>query len=169
MPAVTRTRFGLTSRTVFTHAKILTLPTTTPTLIGAPGAGFVIVPMQAFFQMKWVADYTNIDATSRLQLGAAVNREMMTAFNEPTFGNITGIFAAGESSISMLIPVQEYNGAAAGAANLEGFGDFANIADFNNQPLKVLMQNVAAGDFTGGDPGNSLTITVFYSVVKLTL
>ena len=50
-----------------TNAQIIALPTTPITVVAAPGANKILIPWTAFLHLTWVADYTNIDASSQLQ------------------------------------------------------------------------------------------------------
>lgn len=166
---VTRTRQGLTRRTVLTNAQILALPTTSLSvpfgfeLVPAQGVNRVIVPMQAIVEFVWVADYTNIDGSAILMIdiGGAGLSFMSPARNNPD-GFVSQILAPGANALNTFQPLSVVP-----ATGLTAPQTQVPPANVVNLPVTLAVFNLAAGDLTGGDPGNSLIVTVFYNVVTL--
>ncbi len=46
-------------------------------------------------------------------------------------------------------------------------GDFNLVSQFENQPVMFNLQNLSSGNLIGGNPANTLRITVWYSVIDL--
>lgn len=148
MGEVTRTNFGIGSVTQLTNAQILALPTTPITLVEAiPGA--IIVPhMIGFLLSPWVADYTNIDGAANLDIN------INSVFTPATF--VPGaILAQGAATVIWCNYGREY--------------DFLPnpIADLMNFPLVLSADNAAAGNFTGGNATQILTVQAFYEVLRI--
>lgn len=159
---VTRTNVGLTERTVLTNAQIKALPTTFIPIVPAPGAGRVIIPIQATFQLIWVADYTNIDANAALIVGIpGVIVLLVPAFENP--GGVVSLLLANGAPSMGFSGIQSVIDATPNLTMQAGMLP----ASCENVPIELILANAASGNLTGGDPGNSLIVTTFYNVVEL--
>lgn len=137
------------SVTVIADANIKALPTTTIVVVPAQGADRVIIPLFATLSLDWVADYTNINIGSSLSI---VYPDYGAALQGLEGGTPAALFAGGEDALA-IFSLTEAQAAIRSA--------FANI------PLELELDNAAAGDLTGGDAGNVLTVTVYYITVQL--
>jgi len=149
MGQITETVFGLTKIVLIPNASVLTLPTADVTLI-AGRAGTVWLPQFVSLALfPYVADYTNIDgaATLTVRLGAAANVTLTNAFTPATV-------LAGAANARL---IQQ---SAVGLVS----DDFTFLT---GTALSLHATNAAAGNFTGGNAGNVLRCTVFYSELHL--
>lgn len=154
------------SRTVvLTNAQILALPTTPVTLVPAPGSGFMNVFIQASLRASIVGVYTNVDPD---ECYLAIDDNSVDLSNylanvtatTPTTTYFTDVFENTGSRSFYLVPQ---------TLNLDPASDlWGNIAKVNQDGANKIMQiqasNNGAGVFTGGDAGNTLTVTVYYAV-----
>lgn len=158
----------LSDTTTLTNAQIKALPTTAIELIAAPGAGFMLVPISAVARLTWVADYTNIDAGCQLAVtqesGAATNPVFLTILEENPDIGVSGLLALGDSSFAIFGP--RMWGAAAASNFVHASGGW-NTFSVENLPLYLRATNGVSGAFTGGDAGNSLKVTVIYTVIAI--
>jgi hypothetical protein len=142
-------------------AEIKALPTTPIQLIPAPGAGKVIVPINAFVSITpWVANYTNINANAQLYMAdPAENFNITTVLKQSNGNGVGNTLAWGEASVGLINQKQIVSGVT--LVSNSGW----NLADGENQPLMLFAANGGSGNFTGGDPGNVLKVTVSYMIV----
>lgn len=153
----------LSSKTTLTDAQIKALPTTPVALVPAPDEGKMILFHRASLLFKRTADYTNIGNRSFLyinasdQLGGGVSQKL-SDYNR---FEITNFLAYGADAIALL---------PAAAGTPDGFLSYDTFY-FIGTGLYLMFQNEgdegAVGDLTGGDPANTLEVTVFYSIVDL--
>lgn len=131
----------------FNDAAIKALPTTTPQLV--PGVlGKVILPMWvSYILTPWVADYTNIDGASKFAVNVAGN-----PYTNPVFG-AGAILAQGAATVIWTDVGREF--------------DYTPLpfASLVNEALLLTVTNAAAGDFTGGDATQVLTVQVLYELI----
>jgi len=156
-----------------TNAQIKALPTTPVTIIAAPGANKLLVPHVALAHMKWVGNYTNINATSSISIDTAGN--FLTSLAEDTLGGVTALLAGGGPDGSWVpFVIQQIAQAkvttATPAVNPHfhhGVADSGSYdADIVNVPLTISMENVGDGPLTGGNASNVLQISVAYYVLN---
>lgn len=148
-----------------TDAEIKALPTTFQTIVPAPGVGFAIGYVGGFVVTEWsVAHlYTNLSEdfpSSIVYLGYADDFQVASLANEPhsVFG--------GAASSGALVSLPPY-AAASNGDPLQPWGSFiSQAANVEDAPLKLIVYNTA-GDFTGGDPANTLTVTVLYTILPI--
>lgn len=142
-----------------TDAQIKALPTTAVDIVPNPGVGKIILPFFVFLHMAPSAyvNYTNIDAAATVR-----------------FGPLLPVFEEGEDQVSALLATSEFGNAVLvteqglSSAPITLTRPLSAWADEDlDGPLQMTAQNTAAGDFTGGDAGNALHITVFYRVITL--
>ena len=128
------------------NAALLTLPTPANfiELVPAPGIGKILVLIAAVFDFKPVAAYTGVDASFEAKI-----------YNGDQFN--PAAFSFEDNFIKSAVDVIE-------VANNSGYFDsYGSAASWDNVPLILAGNNVA--DFTGGDPGNELIVTVLYEIV----
>jgi hypothetical protein len=147
--------------TSLSNAQIKALQSTPVTLIAAPGAGKIIVPISVILSLEWTADYGNIDANADISvLPEGGDGNLVCAISESVNANVSGLLQGSESRIASLCP----------PANLqmgENYGLVYTAAWLENQALVIKANNGIAGNFNGGDPANILKVTVLYDIVDL--
>lgn len=149
-----------------TNAQVLALPTTPVQVIAAPGSGLLLFPIAGVLSLTWVADYTNIDATAEIFVGWPNASHLSfegLALSEAVASDVSGLLGFGEGGIGVALFQQRAPGTGAtfGAA---GIDDPPVMVD---QPISIFAINGALGNFTGGNAGNSLSVTVFYATVTV--
>ena len=133
----------------------------TTELFAPPGAGIIWLPLGGYAVSNIVTPYTNQDTLKEIVVGWDDDNEDATS---PIF-----YVAAGASSVflgmssfvylypSMFQTVQTNGGASA---------RFSPTA-ITNVNLALYVDNDGNGDFTGGDPANTLTIVLYYVEIVL--
>lgn len=147
-----------------TDAQIKALPTTPVTLVAAPGAGKVLVPVHAVLALRWTGDYSNINAAATLTLGTG-NNATMAVLSESVNSAVTLLLANASNTVSLMLP-EGYVGASTFAPIFSSPGGDLDTS-FINQPLGLSATNPAAGNFTGGNAANSLKVSVLYYTLTL--
>ena len=128
---------------VLTHSQIATLPTTPIELVPAPGDGKVIVPLLVTVSWNFQQPYTNIN----------------TIFTATEFG--WGNHGYSGINASQQIYTTNLTGKIAESNTV-----FAPISSWNT-PFNIWITNANLGNFTGGDPSNTMTIKVEYAIDDL--
>jgi hypothetical protein len=151
-------------KTIITDAQIKAMPTTSVELIPAPGEGKMIVMYPPFLKSSLSAgayggtnvsgDYFAICYSGHGIIAALPNSTPWPFFN--TF------FAGGDKAVLLPLTDAQYDADWTGMLPIS-IGSFAN---YNNRSIIATM-SVAGGDLTGGDPANTIDITLFYSIVDL--
>jgi len=131
------------------------LPTTYIELIPAPGVGKAIILSKAVLNWNISAGaYTNVNADSIILLGYGDWLDTASVlFQMPSTAS---------NNIGILTPPL-FNGFPA-----TGYQDFSfapGIFTYSNEALKIVADNPS--DFTNGNAANTLTVTVFYSIVNI--
>lgn len=165
-PTITQEEPVLQITATFTDAQIKTLPTTPLVVVPAPGAGKYLVPVLATIETTVLNPYTNItdqtenQGASDLVITYADNWE--NAFRAVPF-TYFNVFHANRR-IAICPPFMTLQVPTVAADQL-----WAHTLDYNenanhleNTPLKLSCDN--SGDLTGGDPGNSVVVTVLYII-----
>lgn len=137
------------SRTVtLTDAQIKALPTTEVEVVPAPGPGLIVVPVVALLFLTSTADYTNQDTPS---------------FNIVWPAGDATIYADGGllDSTNRFVALHGASFDVAGSQYGFAFNSVVNTA------LSIDGNNGVAGNFTGGNAGNSLRVTVLYTVIDV--
>jgi hypothetical protein len=143
---------------IVTDAQIKALPTTPIVLIPDPGVGKIILVLFAF--LHWspsdYVPYTNIDPTAQIFSGV-----LMPVFSEVDEGAVSGMLATSGLGNAVMVAEQTLT-VAPGRLTRPNF-DWGD-GDIDG-PFQLTAQNGSAGPFTGGDPTNVLSITVFYATI----
>jgi hypothetical protein len=119
------------------------------------------MPIMAMFQLDWVADYTNINATATMYLTYPPGQTLIMTMQETAGSQISDMLAAGHDTF-MILPQSLYIVGGLPVAN-----DASIRADFSNQPFNLQIDNKGSGDLTGGNSGNRLLVTVWYALHRL--
>jgi hypothetical protein len=147
-------------KTILTDAQIKALQTTYIELVPAPGEGKLNVLHSAFWVIDTTAGvYTNQHVDSAVFIGYGDWDLELT-----TLGALPSLAGQFISKVAPLImPIV--------GGTWDGYSyDFLSNkpADYAlNKALKLIASNATNGDYTGGNPANSLSVTVFYSIVDL--
>lgn len=133
-----------------THAEIRGIPGSPKQILAAQGANKIILPLWGFMTVSLTAVYINPGDPIQLALGKHPTSTYIGASNLLT--NATGTF---------WVPISYPKDA---GGNTEAF-DFSLMT---NQPLVLYDDdNDGGASYTGGDPANEATITVYYIVVDV--
>lgn len=148
----------LVASVTLTDAQIKALPTTGIQIIASPGAGKFLYPISAAIVHNWVANYTNIEGASFINITSSIGN----------YNVLVGIYQSIGSSVSDLLAASESILAVCGQQNAQ----LANYADIPlsgvvNNGLMINMYNDVGGNLTGGNAANTLKVTVYYVVVDL--
>lgn len=158
----------LQGHSTLTDAEIKVLPTSAVNLLAAPGAGRFILPFYAVARLVWVADYGNIHANALLNFRIG-SSDVLLNFAQNVQSNVSGLLAGGgpDGTIGWT-PARFLGAVAAAPGNLasSGIAQFYD-SDLVNQPLTLSANNQGAGDFSDGDAGNSLRVTVLYCIIDI--
>jgi len=158
-----------------TDGQIKALPSTPVEIVAAPGVGQFLVPLGAWLIIDATAGaYTNFNAPSGTNPYASsvyLAWDALNFFNDALGpAQATGLLSHAERRVTYLSPVsgnmQEVGGDLADSSGLV-YGDPAIAAlGYDNASLSVVGQNNALGDFTGGNPANTLKVSLFYAVAE---
>lgn len=148
----------------FTDAQIKTLPTTTPTVLAAGGSGIMRLPTHFIVRANFAAGaYTNISAESYLRMkygGVADGTEYIinSAITTPVMTSLSTLLSANnwvtrlrEISLQPEPISEEW-----GPSPL-----LAAIGNLDNAAWTLVVTN-PAGNFTGGNAANTLTVIPYY-------
>ncbi len=143
-----------------TNAQIKALPTTSIEIIPAPGANKVIcapivttgAALASLF-LHWAADYTNINTNLALKfkLGTSgVSVQFLSIISKALLvtGGLNFLFVPSQGDIDST--------------------SISNDPDTRvNKAISLSIDNMGSGDLTGGDAANTLTVTVYYTIIDV--
>jgi hypothetical protein len=154
-----------------TDAQIKSLPGTILELVPAPGVGKIIVVDKVVMISNFSAAYIGADTLNgtleisvgnSLSIASLPNVDAEVSQLQQLLGN-TGQ----KLSITTGSPSVRYNSSwdatLSDVIGIELTGDYGA----ENQNVNIRVGGTIETDFTGGDPSNTLGITVFYSIVEL--
>jgi hypothetical protein len=144
-------------KTTLTDAQIKALPTTPVELVPAQGVGKMIKFMGGILRIDTTAGlYTNDNAYNTFVGIFLLTANVNNAIYFPDLN-------AGDDRLCNLAPLVNPDGANPTAFLVE---NVYAINAVENMPLTIKSTNTG-GNFTGGDPANTLEVTVYYSIVDL--
>lgn len=144
-------------RVVLTDAQIKALPSTGAELIAAQGAGKIIMPLNVIVILDAQnGTYTNVDSAAALYLAYANLSGSDLWYLPETHLGINWALGDGYG-----YPLQTWT------LPTTPNGYYVYTADLDNQPLVLAAKNNGLGDFTDGDPSNTMTVIVYYVIVDL--
>lgn len=154
---------GLLSATVtLDDDDIKALPTTPIELVPAPGAGLMLLPQHVTILVNSLGGgYTNIDTDEAVLV-------VQDGGGEDRTNAIQNVSALGFDQVSNILDSAAQKGAVltGGTTEIAGDDQTATAFDFSDdEPLVLVLNNNAAGNLTGGNAANSMTVSVIYTVV----
>lgn len=141
----------LSHTVTLTDAQVKALPTTAVEIVPAPGADLVIVPILAFLFLTQPSIYTNVSANASFNL-------VWPSAGDATIYADAGLLSSDPSFVALHGASFDNGGSQYG---------FAFDSAIVNKKLSIDGNNPAMGNFTGGGAGNSLRVTVLYTVVDV--
>lgn len=146
-----------------TNAQILAAPTTPVQILPAPGAGKVIVPFQVVMYSTIVSPVTNIDGDCSMGLVYGLNWD--TNSLDYMWENNDGTKVSDFLSASQFVFMTTVQKTALNFTNavLPGVYQIIN----NGLYFNATNGNFGAGNFTGGNPGNSIKVFVWYDTISV--
>lgn len=154
-------------------AEIKALPETPIEVIPTPGPNKMIVPVSAVLVCDGVeGDYTGISADSFIALASEQGAQATAVLSwiDEAIGGVTSLIGFGAENgqpvVATLTTRQKTDATKTDTFANSVIGFTTNLEDL---PLLIWAQNGESGDthYADGDPANTLTVTVFYTVVDL--
>lgn len=136
---------------VLSDTQIKSLPNTPVEIVPAPGNGKMIMPVGVVMSSHQVAAYENVSASNYTAFTF-----MLSGFGVYGVKNIYSFLTFGADCVLPGSPINLVS-VTAGTDSL---------SEFDNRPLTLALDN-EYGNLTGGDPANTLTITVYYFIADL--
>jgi hypothetical protein len=167
--------------TTITDAGIKALPNTEVEIVAAPGAGKIILPVLAFIKISTVAPYGNLGGEAGGQTQFSIGGSDIVKLSVPQTSDVTNALNQASASTKYLKCIQQFNSYTSASPDVVGgyaiagqpIGTLANnINSLINAPLTLYLQNYdSEGTYldtlSGGDPSNTLEVTVVFSVIDL--
>lgn len=149
-----------------TDAQIKALPTAPQQIVAAQGTGtriqLIAIDLEGDFS---AGAYTNVSADGFLyaSVGVALENLSSAIANDSTIPlTYLSTFLSAQVSQATLVP-------ATYAEPVNNWGNLAYVTTVSaasvNEPLILFLNNAAAGNLTGGNAANTLTITSWYGVI----
>ena len=145
-----------------TNAQIKALPTTGVEIVPAPGDGKVLVLVGGVYCLTTTVAYTNIHANAILFMGGSFNFFEVSSYLP---AGSSGFLQATSNQWATVTPNNPLRDMGGGVYVTQERWD--SVSDIANTPYKLYAQNYGSGNFTGGDAGNSLKVTVRYMIEDL--
>jgi hypothetical protein len=138
-----------------TDEQIMALPSVPYELAPAPGEGKSIIPGSILVIATGTGDYTNVDTNNII---------IQFTFGTVDTDHVNWCDMSQDLGVGLAhISIQNYiyrGDMATGSLSLPP-------ALFDNMPLQLDVVNGELGNFTGGDPANTLKILVYYTILDL--
>jgi hypothetical protein len=154
-----------------TDAQIKALPTTAVTIVPAPGTGKMLRLIMAHAALTQSAEYTNIDPDeswlSIAYQGDSVASSVVLNHSGDGKEDLDRLLGGGAGSPAAVIFEPFQKTSASWGATAEVFSEVGGAIGSANKALNVYAFNNSAGDFTGGNSANTLTVTVLYLVIDV--
>lgn len=153
------------------HAGILTLTTAPPELVAAPGVGKIAFPLFALLREVGTVAYTNANIDgAQFFICHPITSPLMTVLvnDSALFLSDIQIFFGDDSAFSSatkfvtMIPATGPEGATYASVLAKLVNDPGAM---ENQPILLFLNN--AGDLTGGDAANTLTVSLVYVIYNI--
>lgn len=141
-----------------TDAQIKALPTTGVEVVPEPGEDKLLRLMGGVYRFTRVADYTNIDGTFSGMFVRYGGSTCLASLYNPVAGFLDFGAPLGDFAIALIN--NKFN-VVSGVGVEEPPWDSADALD---EPFVVAIDNGATGNLTGGDAGNSLEVSIFYTI-----
>lgn len=135
--------FGVTK--ILTDAQIKALPTTPVQILAPQGANKIAWVIGAFVNFKPVSPYSNFDFSVSLKVGPPSPADIWQNCSNADL--ILGSSVAFDKQMGTNV--------GQGSAN----------SDVVNKATEIRADNGGSGNFTGGNAGNSLAVTILYTVI----
>jgi hypothetical protein len=146
-------------KVILTDDEIKALPTTAVELVPAPGAGKAIIcPMiynagVCMFITNLAVGYSNITFGSQIQFAIGDGSAIDSQFGGGS--NFETLLAAGNK---MWAIASDY---------FQVSGQSSSVSELENKALNLAITQNTDGNFTGGDPANTIEITISYSIIDI--
>lgn len=156
------------TKTILTNAQILALPTTAITVVPAPGASRLIMPLLYIVRSRISAGaYTNLNAGgfAGIQYNGAFTASGFIADSlttTPVLAYFSDFFG---TATDWLLYLQPYFQQVEPSSDEWGvFPVLHATGNIINKALEIFVDNQGSGNFTGGNAANSLEVTTLYTV-----
>jgi hypothetical protein len=134
--------------------QIKALPTTPPEIVESPGPGFAIMPLALVLVKTYAALYTNVSSTG----------SYMVLSDEGDNSEMGGYFVDNKLPIGINgAPITYHTGLPGDVPS----GTIVPEALTEDSAIYLYVDNSGDGDFTGGDPSNTMKVVLYHMIVPL--
>jgi hypothetical protein len=145
----------LSNTVTLTHADILALPSNGyDNILPILETGKVYVFLGGAVNLNWSSNYGNVSGTGSLQILQGDEQRPIST-KVPNW-----IFVNDSNTTGFLVPLTDIVGS-------DQFGQIHPTTDFTGAGFRLGCANGGLGDFTGGGSGDTLKITVVYTILSL--
>lgn len=157
----------LVETTVLTDDEIKALPSVVVPVVPVVPDGTLFLPIWAVLVFSSEDhEYTNIDVDAILQIDKFAPMGGGHPHSTPPYDFLAGGFTPLTVVMGPAYDVEVFD---LGAGNEFGYTAVGEVADIDEpNPTPVIYMSNGSGDLTGGNPTNTLTVTVVYTLVDLT-
>lgn len=150
------------SKVTLNHAQILAWVSGQITIIPAPGTNKLIIPISAWVNWNFTGVYGNIDPNCTLDFWYSTQTGNILSPIEEFNGNQVSIYLTNGQQVISQHYQQEFD--ASSGPNARYLLPNVTI----NQAFVFTATNGLAGNFTGGNSGDTMDIYVYYMILDLT-